>query len=111
MRLYFSHLMRRLDSSPYAAVVADGVAGMRHLLWRTVPLDCPPSSSITLHKSSRALRGRIMKLLNIAKFVPNCATCSKEDAVAWLLKNPAQLAAIAKAEACSQPVTLADFDT
>ncbi len=52
-----------------------------------------------------------MKLLNVVKFVPNVATCSKEDAVAWLLKNPPQLAAIVKAEACSQPATLADFDT
>ena len=111
MRLYFSDLTYRLGSSPYAGVLADGMAGMRHLLWRTVPLNCPPASTITLDASSKALRRRIMKLLNIAKFVPNCATCSKEDAVAWLLKNPTQLAAIAKAEACSQPATLADFDT
>jgi hypothetical protein len=111
VHLYFSHLMNRLDNSPFAAVLADGMARMQHLLWRTVPLNCPPSSSITLDKSNRALLGRIVKLLNIARFVPNCATCSKEDAVAWLLKNPAQLATIAKAEACSQPATLADFDT
>ena len=103
--------MNRLDGSPYAAVLADGMARLRHLLWRTVPLNCPPASSFTLDKSKRALRGRIMKLLNVAKFVPDCATCSKTDAVAWLLKNPAQLAAIAKAESCSQPATLADFDT
>ena len=103
--------MYRLDSSPYAAVLADDMARMRHLLWRTVPLNCPPVCSFTLDKGNRALRGRIMKLLNVAKFVPDCATSSKTDAVAWLLKNPAQLAAITKAESCSQPATLADFDT
>jgi hypothetical protein len=91
---------------------------MRHLLWRTVPFNCPPASSITLTigdffqaESRKALRGRIKKLLNVVKFVPNVATCSKDDAVAWLLKNPTQLAAIARAEACRQPASLADFDT
>ena len=52
-----------------------------------------------------------MKLLNIVKFVPSVATCSKDDAVAWLLKNPSLLSAIAKAESCGQPAAPADFDT
>jgi hypothetical protein len=52
-----------------------------------------------------------MKLLNVVKFVPNVATCSKDDAVAWLLKNPSLLSAVAKAESCGQPASPADFNT
>ena len=103
--------MNRLDSSPYAAVLTDDMARMRHLLWRTVPLKCPSACTIVIEKSHRAVRGRVMKLLNVVKFVPNAATCSKDDAVAWLLKNPSLLSAIAKAESCGQPATPADFDT
>jgi hypothetical protein len=106
-----SHLVIRLDSSPYAAVLTDGVARMRHLLWRTVPLKCPSACTIVIDKSNKALRGRVMKLLNVVKFVPSVATCSKDDAVAWLLKNPSLLSAIAKAESCGQPASPADFYT
>ena len=102
--------MIRLDSSPYAAVLTDGMARMRHLLWRTVPLKCPSACTIVIDKSHRAVRGRVMKLLNVMKFVPSVATCSKDDAVAWLLKNPSLLSAIAKAESCGQPAAPADFD-
>jgi hypothetical protein len=52
-----------------------------------------------------------MKLLNVVKFVPNAATCPKDDAVAWLLKNPSLLSAVAKAESCGQPASPADFST
>ena len=103
--------MNRLDSSPYAAVLTDGMARMRHLLWRTVPLKCPSACSIAIDNSNKALRGRVMKLLNVVKFVPNAATCSKDDAVAWLLKNPSLLSAVAKAESCGQPASPADFNT
>jgi len=87
------------------------MARMRHLLWRTVPLKCPSACPITLDKSNKTLRGRIMKLLNVVKFVPNAATCPKHDAVAWLLGSASQLSAIAIAESRSQPATAADFDT
>jgi hypothetical protein len=103
--------MNRLDSSPYAAVLTDDMARMRHLLWRTVPLKCPSACTIVIDKGHRAVRGRVMKLLNVMKFVPNVATCSKDDAVAWLLKNPSLLSAIAKAESCGQPAAPADFNT
>ncbi len=103
--------MNRLDSSPYAAILTDGAARMRHLLWRTVPLKCPSACSIAIDKSNRPLRGRVMKLLNVVKFVPSVATCSKDDAVAWLLKNPSLLSAIARAESCGQPAAPADFNT
>ena len=102
-------MLNRLDSSAYAAVLTDGMARMRHLLWRTVQFKCPSACTIAINE--RKLRGRVMKLLNIVKFVPSVATCSKDDAVAWLLKNPSLLSAIAKAESCGQPAAPADFDT
>ncbi len=103
------NVMSRLDGSPYAAALADDMARMRHLLWRTVPLKCPLPCHITF--SNKIVRRRIMKLLNVVKFVPNAATCSKHDAVAWLLGSASQLKDIAKAESRSQPVIAADFDT
>ena len=104
-------MLNRLDSSAYAAVLTDGMARMRHLLWRTVQFKCPSACTIVIDKSNKALRGGVMKLLNVVKFVPSVATCSKDDAVAWLLKNPSLLSAIAKAESCGQPAAPADFDT
>jgi hypothetical protein len=99
----------RLRDCPYAAVLADNMARMRHLLWRTVPLQCHSPSSIIIGKSSKALRTRIKELLNVMKFVPNVATASKDAATAWLLANN-QVSAIAKAASCTQPATAADFD-
>ena len=96
----------RLTACPYTAVLTDSMARMRHLMWRTVPLQCPAACSIVI--ADKTLRGRIMQLLNIVKLVPNAATCSEREAVSWLMTTPSQLSALAKAAKCSVPATDAD---
>ena len=80
---------------------ADGWGVLQHMLPDIGPV----------HDALMLLRDRATKLLNVVKIVPSAATCSKDDAVAWLLKNPSQLSAIAKAESCGQPASPADFNT
>jgi hypothetical protein len=77
-------------------------------MWRTVPLQCPSACSIVI--ADKALRGRIMQLLNAVKLVPNAATCSESEAVSWLMTKPSQLSALAKAAKCSVPATDADVE-
>ena len=101
------NIVHRLGSCPYAAAFAeDKMARMRHLIWRTVPLKCPRPVII----NDRALRGRVMKLVNVVKFVPNAASAARGDAIAWMLSSAAELSAIAKAEECNQSATAADID-
>ena len=84
------------------------MARTRHLMWRTVPLHCPSACCIVI--ADKALRGRVMQLLNAVKLVPNAATCSQSDAVSWLMTNPSQLSALAKAANCSVPATDSDVE-
>ena len=107
-RVCFPHIVCRLHGCPYAAVLADDMARTRHLMWRTVPLHCPSACCIVI--ADKALRGRVMQLLNAVKLVPNAATCSQSDAVSWLMTNPSQLSALAKAAKCSVPATDADVE-
>ena len=97
----------RLAACPYSAVLANDTARMRHLLWRIVPLQCGAVSPIAV--ADRALRGRILNLLNIVKYVPNAATASESEALAWLMSRPPQLSLLARAARCSVPVTCADI--
>ena len=48
--------------------------------------------------------------VNAVKLVPNAATCSQSDAISWLMTNPSQLSALAKAAKCSVPATDADVE-
>lgn len=98
----------RLAACPYSAVLADDTARMRHLLWRIVPLQCGAVSPIAV--ADRALRSRILQLLNVVKFVPHAATASESEASAWLMSKPPQLSLLAKAARCSVPVTGADIE-
>ena len=102
----FVHI--RLTACPYAAVLGDDMARTRHLMWRTVPLHCPSACCIVI--ADKALRGRVMQLLNAVKLVPNAATCSEREAISWLMTNPSQLSALAKAAKCSVPATDADVE-
>jgi hypothetical protein len=109
VRVSSHDLAHRLASCPYAAAVAgDKMARMRHLIWRIVPLKRPSCSLVIIN--DKALRGRIMKLMNAVKFVPSAASAARGDAIMWLLSNDTQLSTIAKAESCSQPTTAADID-
>jgi hypothetical protein len=81
---------------------------MRHLLWRIVPLQCGAVSPIAV--ADRALRNRILQILNVVKFVPNAATVSESEASAWLMSKPPQLSLLARAARCSVPVTCADIE-
>ncbi len=109
VRVLSHDLAHRLARCPYAAAVAGNkMALMRHLIWRIVPLKCPSASPFIIN--DKALRGRIMKLINAVKFVPNAASVARGDAISWLLSSDAQLSTIAKAESCSQPATAADID-
>ena len=56
------------------------------------------------------LRGRILQVLNAVKFVPNAATASESEALAWLMSRPPQLSALARAARCSVPATCADIE-
>ena len=105
-RLHLADVVCRLSCCPYAAALANDMDRMRHLMWRTVPLQCPAACSIVI--ADKALRGRIMQLLNVVKLVPNAATCSEREAVSWLMTKPSQLSALAKAAKCSVPATDAD---
>ena len=105
---FVSHIVCRLNGCPYAAVLRDDMARTRHLMWRTVPLHCPSACCIII--ADRALRGRVMQLLNAVKLVPNAATCSEREAVSWLMTNPSQLSSLAKAAKCSVPATDADVE-
>ena len=98
----------RLAACPYSAVLADDTARMRHLLWRIVPLQCGAVSPIAV--ADRALRSRILQLLNVVKFVPHAATASESEASAWLMSKPPQLSLLARAARCSVPVTGADIE-
>jgi hypothetical protein len=109
VRVSSHDLAHRLASCPYATAVAgDKMARMRHLIWRIVPLKCPSASPVIIN--DKALRGRIMKLINAVKFVPNAASAARGDAITWLLSSDTHLSTIAKAESCSQPATAADID-
>jgi hypothetical protein len=82
---------------------------MRHLVWRTVPLQCPSACSIVI--VDKALRSRILQLLHTTvKLIPNAATCSESDAVSWLMTKPSLLSALAKAAKCRLPATDADVE-
>ena len=81
---------------------------MRHLVWRIVPLQCAAVSPIVI--ADRALRGRILQVLNAVKYVPNAATASESEALAWLMSRPPQLSALARAARCSVPATCADIE-
>ena len=98
----------RLAACPYSAVLADDTARMRHLVWRIVPLQCAAVSPIVI--ADRALRGRILQVLNAVKYVPNAATASESEALAWLMSRPPQLSALARAARCSVPATCADIE-
>ena len=98
----------RLAACAYAAVLQHDTARMRHLLWRIVPLKCPPVSPIAI--TDRALRSRILQLLNVVKLVPNAATASESEAIAWLMSRPPQLSVMARAARCSVPATGADVE-
>jgi hypothetical protein len=103
-------MMNRLEHSPHAAAFSDDMAKMQHLLWGTVTLKCLPAGCIAIDKFNKELRKRIVRLLNIMKFVPNVATCPQDEAVDWLLKNPTHLADFMTAVSCSQPATQGLFD-
>ena len=81
---------------------ADGWCVLQHML---------PDIGPSVHDALMLLRDRATKLLNVVKIMPSVATCSKDDAVAWLLKKPSLLSAVAKAESCGQPASPADFNT
>jgi len=98
----------RLAACLYSAVLTDDTARMRHLLWRIVPLQCAAVSPIAV--ADRALRGRILNLLNVVKLVPNAATASESEAIAWLMSRPPQLSVLARAARCSVPATGADVE-
>jgi hypothetical protein len=65
---------------------------------------------MVIDTKSKAMRTRITGLVNVGKLVPNAASASREDAIAWLLSSTPHLSAIARAESCSQPATAADID-
>jgi hypothetical protein len=110
-RVLSCDLACRLSSCPYAAALTDDkMAHIRHLIWRIVPVKCSSASSVEIDVKSKAMRTRITGLVNVVKFVPNAASASREDAIAWLLSSTPQLSAIARAESCSQPATAADID-
>jgi hypothetical protein len=103
--------VRRLCSCPYAAALTDDMARMRHLLWRTVPLRCASPCCIDVDKKAdKALQNRVMQLLHAVKFVPSAVTAIESDAAAWLMANPPQLSAIAKAANRSVPANVKDVE-
>ena len=106
--ILFAHIVCRLHRCPYAAVLGDDMARTRHLMWRTVPLHCLSACCIVI--ADKALRGRVMQLLNAVKLVPNAATCSQRDAISRLMTKPSQLSALAKAARCSVPATGDDVE-
>jgi hypothetical protein len=58
---------------------------VRHLLWRSVPLVCEPNDVIV---TDDTIKGTLIKMLLVAKNVPNAAHASQSEACSWLLKSP-----------------------
>ena len=62
---------------------------LRHLLWRSVPVDCPPSPvTVTLPSQMQHL----MQMLEVGKLfprkLPDGSPACESDAVSWLLQHP-----------------------
>ena len=56
------------------------------------------------------LARRVLSVLNIVQKVPNAATASESEAIAWLLSSTQQLNLLARAAGCSVPATSADVE-
>ena len=93
---------------PYSAALQDDAARMRHLLWRSVPLRCAAVSPIVI--TDNKLARRVLSVLNIVQKVPNAATASESEAIAWLLSSTQQLNLLARSAGCSVPATSADVE-
>ena len=65
---------------------------LRHLLWRSVPVDCPPCS---VRITAPANTKRLMQMLDIVKMFPQTqpdgSRASESHAVSWLLQNSSLL--------------------
>ena len=65
---------------------------LRHLLWRSVPVDCPPCS---VRITAPANMKRLMQMLDIVKMFPQTqpdgSRASESHAVSWLLQNSSLL--------------------
>jgi hypothetical protein len=71
---------------------------MRHLLWRSGTHEFSSLCSIDIHDKSC-----VMQMLHVVKFVPNAASASEADAIAWLLSKPSHLSTLAKAVSYDLP--------
>ena len=110
-RLHLADVVCRLSCCPYAAALADDMDRMRHLMWRTVPLQCSSPCCIVIDKrADNSPIGRVMQLLNVVKFVPNAASASESDAVSWLMDHFRRLSALAEAANCSVPANVKDVE-
>jgi hypothetical protein len=58
---------------------------LRHLLWRSVPVICPPCSVEVTNKS---IKCDLIEMLRVAKMVPNAGHASEHEACSWLFKSP-----------------------
>ena len=65
---------------------------LRHLLWRSVPVDCPPC---LVRITAPANTKRLMQMLDIVKMFPQTqpdgSPASESHAVSWLLQNSSLL--------------------
>ena len=86
---------------------------LRHLLWRSVPVACPPCSvAITAPNNMK----RLIDMLNIVKLFPQTqpdgSPASESHAVSWLLQNYSLLQQLSQlvlpAGGSSVPETAAD---
>jgi len=66
---------------------------LRHLLWRSVPVDCPPCSVTITSPVNNKINNmkRLMQMLDIVKMFPQTqpdgSPASESHAVLWLLQN------------------------
>ena len=86
---------------------------LRHLLWRSVPVDCPPSPVTVISPSQMQ---HVMQMLDVGKLFPRAlpggSPASESDAVSWLLQHPPLLQKLSKvAGSSSVPADEAEMQT
>ncbi len=77
--------MLRLKVCPYFSCLTSDSMRLRHLLWRSVPVICPPCG---VEVTDKAIKFDLVKMLHVAKMVPNAGHASEYEACSWLFNSP-----------------------